>query len=124
MPIHTTTQAPLINHLAPNQGLFTATYTKMKSGEWGLRIQAKTRLHFSEGSVALVTKKDGSTKEELIGRVVWKDEEKMVYLATIKPASSTRTKARGERGYCAECGERITRNPQRCWETGGTCYSE
>lgn len=26
--------------------------------------------------------------------------------------------------YCDECGERITDKNQKCWETGGTCYTE
>jgi hypothetical protein len=56
----------------------SATYTKLKSGEWGLRIVGPAP---SAGAEILVQKKDGSTKMEKIGKVVWEGDN--VALATV-----------------------------------------
>lgn len=45
----------------------TATYTKLKSGNWGIRVQGEAKA----GDYVSVTKKDGTTKTERIERVVW-----------------------------------------------------
>lgn len=44
-----------------------ATYTKLKSGEWGIRVEGSAR----EGQTVTVRKKDGTTKQEKIVKVVW-----------------------------------------------------
>jgi len=45
----------------------TTTYTKLKSGEWGVRMAGTPKV----GARVSVSKKDGSTKTETIARVVW-----------------------------------------------------
>jgi hypothetical protein len=45
----------------------SATYTKLKSGEWGVRVQGDARV----GQVVTVKKRDGTTKTETIEKVVW-----------------------------------------------------
>ena len=54
-----------------------ATYTKLRSGEWGIRSTAK----IESGQMVTVTKRDGDTKTERVARVVWSGGG--VWLATI-----------------------------------------
>lgn len=44
------------------------TYTKLKSGEWGLRADGELR----RGDRVVVTKKDGTTKTETVGTIVFR----------------------------------------------------
>jgi hypothetical protein len=94
------------------------SYTKLKSGEWGIRAESA----LTQGATVTVTKKSGETKSEIVGTKVWTDG-KGVWLYAIAPAPAARTSGRGatyERGcgmICDECGERAVRGT-RCWETG------
>jgi hypothetical protein len=56
-----------------------ATYTKLKNGDWGLRLAGAIP---KPGAPVLVTKKDGSTRTERIGRILWQGDG--VALATIE----------------------------------------
>lgn len=47
-----------------------ATYTKLKSGEWGVRVDGCPDL--AAGDVIEVTKRDGSTEVEQIERVLFR----------------------------------------------------
>lgn len=65
-----------------------ATYTKLKDGSWGLRIAASwcksTWVDLNGREPVTVTKRDGTTKIEIIGRVLWSGRTgKCVTLATI-----------------------------------------
>lgn len=44
-----------------------ATYTKLKSGDWGIRVLGVV----AEGSSITVTKKSGETRTEVIRKVLW-----------------------------------------------------
>jgi hypothetical protein len=44
------------------------TYTKLRTGEWGVRIVGKAPI---VGQAVKVQKRDGETKEETIGGIVW-----------------------------------------------------
>ena len=46
-----------------------ATYTKLKSGDWGIKLAGKA----TPGQRINVTKKSGETKAETVGSVVWTD---------------------------------------------------
>lgn len=46
----------------------TASYTKLKSGEWGIRVEGGTP---KSGERITVVKKSGETKTETIAKVVW-----------------------------------------------------
>ena len=61
-----------------------ATYTKLKDGSWGVRVEGITK---PEGNIT-VTKKDGTSKEETIKTVVWSGNG--VYLCSIVPTSNAR----------------------------------
>ncbi len=65
-----------------------ATYTKLKTGNWGVRSTEEIRV----GQVVHVTKKDGSGKDETIDKVVWSGNG--VWLAAIR---QTANPARGQR---------------------------
>lgn len=47
----------------------SATYTKLKSGAWGIRISGGTAP--TVGAKITVTKKSGETKVETVTKVVW-----------------------------------------------------
>ena len=93
----------------------TTTYTKLKDGTWGLR--ATTAI---SGQVT-VTKRDGSTKTEQVGARVWHGNG--VWLYTIAGQTGHKAHSHSRRRECEECGEIIQSPNQRCWETGGTCFS-
>lgn len=44
-----------------------ATYTKLRSGEWGLRIKGEAKT----GLKVKVTKRSGEVKTETVDRVIW-----------------------------------------------------
>lgn len=86
----------------------TATYTKLRNGSWGLRLTHDA----NPGATVTVTRRDGSTKTEIVGRILWSDGR--VALATIdartgRPAGY-RASAAGRCG-CA------------CHGRGGACQS-
>lgn len=44
-----------------------ATFTKLKNGDWGVRVEGEV----TEGQSIVVTKKDGSTDVKTIQKVLW-----------------------------------------------------
>src|SRR3954465_9181542 len=64
-----------------------ATYTKLKSGEWGVRVEGKP----TTGCRITVMTKSGASKVETIGKVLWSGNG--VSLCTIVPANITKTPA-------------------------------
>lgn len=63
----------------------SASYTKLKSGEWGIRVEGTV----SSGDTVSVKKKDGTTKVEKVGKIIWTGNG--VSLCTV-----------GEKGTCTE----------------------
>lgn len=81
-----------------------ATYTKLQSGSWGVRVTGDTP---KRGQTVTVTKKDGGTKREIIVRVVWSGNG--VHLCAIeqqpsKPKSVCYSCGCEFRGYGDYCG--------------------
>ena len=72
------------------------TYAKLRDGTWGIRAEGTVRA----GETVTVRKKDGPTKTETVGKVLWEGEG--VTLASI--GSSNTGKSRGG-AVCAECGK-------------------
>lgn len=101
-------------------GTSQITYTKLHSGEWGLRGHG-----LSSGTSVTVTKRDGSRKTETVGRILWTGQDG-TQLATIggsshshsRASSSPRTRRDG-RYECEECGDYVYPGSS-CWETGMT----
>lgn len=94
------------------------TYTKLRSGEWGLRIQGSARV----GQAITVTKKSGETKTEYVRNIIWAGNG--ITLAAIdtmdRPAGkSYQPRRRSGRYECSECGEYHTEGDgTHCWEDG------
>lgn len=75
-----------------------ATYTKLRDGSWGLRIQGIT----DNLNAVTVTKKSGESKTEYVDRILWRGNG--IMLATI--AKKPRRVSRWEReDQCEICGK-------------------
>ena len=57
----------------------SATYSKLKSGEWGIRVQGTVKAV----DVVTVTTKSGEVKTETVAKVVWTGQG--VTLCAVKP---------------------------------------
>jgi hypothetical protein len=99
----------------------TVTYMKLRSGDWGLR-----GYNLKEHSTVQVKKKDGTSKTETVGKVVWRGDDGLTFAAIGKGHSPNESGGGGHsydrrapRGKyeCEECGEYVTPGT-RCWETG------
>jgi hypothetical protein len=78
----------------------TATYTKLQSGNWGVRVRGE----IEAGDRITVTKKDGTTKVETIERVLWTGNGVSLCAINQRPAH---TNYRGSGGSSIE---RLYRN--------------
>jgi hypothetical protein len=78
----------------------SATYTKLKSGEWGVRVEGAVK----EGQSVTVRKKNGETKTETVKKVVWSGGGISLCAVTGGSGSSYTPRAsRGRRTGCS-CG--------------------
>jgi len=66
----------------------SATYTRLRDGSWGLRVQSSGK---PSGNIT-VTTKAGKTKTETIDRVLWSGD--CVHLCSVVESTE-----------CAECGK-------------------
>lgn len=90
-----------------------ATFTKLRSGAWGLRVTGGAA---SPGAFLAVTKRDGTTQQVTVGEVVWqgKDEKTGQPIAICTMAKAAPKKARKWR----PCGYPGC-NPSHCDECDG-----
>lgn len=65
------------------------TWTKLKSGEWGLRATEA----LVEGATTTVAKKDGSTSTAVVGKLVWQGNGAFLYGTGPKPAAEQKAPA-------------------------------
>lgn len=72
-----------------------ATYKQLKNGAWGIRVGGIVLA----GETITVTKRDGSSKVETIGRVLWTGDG--VSICTIKRSAGSRGSRRNN-GYGRE----------------------
>jgi hypothetical protein len=100
------------------------TFTKLKDGSWGLRIEGSAVV----GDTVTVTKKSGETSHETVGHIVWTNGE--ITLATIaaKAGSGERSRRRPARGehYCRNgqdphSGKCCTGHHLGGYDCGATC---
>ncbi len=90
-----------------------ATYTKLRSGEWGIRINLAVYPEPEAGSLLAVAKRSGETKQERVVRVLWTGDGydgEPVALATIE---------RENRGARSRSGKR--HHPEYRTTSGGRC---
>jgi hypothetical protein len=81
----------------------TATWARLRSGEWGLRVEGPTP---RPGDSLEVRAKDGRTARATVGRVVWSDGQ--VSLATVERAPRRRPRCacachQGSTPACSDC---------------------
>ncbi len=80
------------------------TYTKLRSGDWGVRGPAA---HVLRGMSVTVTKRSGETKCEVVGRIIWTGQDKRtktnVSIAEVVKQARARS-PRGSRSSCRRCG--------------------
>jgi hypothetical protein len=98
----------------------SATYSKLNTGDWGVRIVGGKP---NEGERVTVTKKDGTAKAEIVGRVLWSGQG--VYLCTIAPKGAAPSAPPSGGGSFSRrrawrpCGYPGCRQGQHCDECGG-----
>ena len=93
-----------------------ATYTKLRSGEWGVRVQGTATV----GQTITVQKKSGETKSETVAAVVWSGNG-ITLCALGRSAAAPKGKVwSGDRfnGYGARRGGYV-----RACKTDGNCSS-
>jgi len=73
-----------------------ATYSKLKSGDWGIRVEGVVK----PGATVTVVKKDGSTKSETVSRVLWTGNG--ISLCAIGASGNGRRSASSQQ--CDNCG--------------------
>lgn len=87
------------------------TYTKLRSGDWGIRVQGIPQ----PGQQVLVRRKDGKAKWERVDRVLWKGDGIAlcsIAMPNVRPSYGPRFPSRRDDGatkVCWECGRRFTR---------------
>lgn len=74
----------------------SVTYSKLRSGDWGIRSTTELQ----PGQSVTVVKRDGGKKTETVDKLVWSGNG--VWLATIRPSSRGSSPNGGN--VCAECG--------------------
>lgn len=85
------------------------TYTKLKDGSWGVRINAGATV--KSGQSVMVIKKDGSSKVETIKTVLWTGDG--VSLCSIAQTAKNGSQA-ARPGTCVSCGESCNPKYKRC----------
>ena len=58
----------------------SATYTKLRTGDWGIRVQERA---VAAGDVVTVHKRDGSTQQETVTNVLWQGVQGVVLCAIV-----------------------------------------
>lgn len=90
------------------------TYTKLKSGAWGVRAAGK----LSDGATVTVAKRDGSTKVETIAKVLWSGKDsktgEIISLCAITQSNGGSNGHSHRPGICANCGDPCNPKYRRC----------
>ena len=100
----------------------STTYTKLRDGSWGVRGTGLVA-----GARTSVIKRDGSSKTETVGRVLWTGPDG-VSIATVEQqakdsgAASTRSRSSRSGGRCRSCGGPIV-DAAHQQAMGGYCGS-
>lgn len=90
-----------------------ATYTKLKSGDWGIKIVGGGALR--EGVQVQVRKKSGDLKYETIAKILWRGPD-----GTLLCAISQRSGSGS--GYTSRTGSSTTASSGTCPNCGGKIY--
>lgn len=97
-----------------------ATYTKLRTGEWGVKISGvSTPVSFTPNYSVTVTKKDGTQKSERIAKIVWQGEG--VAVCAITKQATTYTVNRNSDVYVGRNGNEMVRGCSACRSLGRMC---
>lgn len=91
------------------------TYTKLRDGSWGLRGH-----RLVAGQVVEVVKRDGTTKREVVGYVLWTGPDG-TSIARIG-GQQAKTKSRTGGKVCAFCHRRVSRLYEDLEDGGVKCH--
>lgn len=86
-----------------------ATYTKLRDGSWGIKL---TGVSGTIPVSVLVTKRDGSTKQERIAKVLWRGDDAMI--------CSLESKQKTHQNY-GGTGYRMVKGCGACRQLGKMC---
>jgi len=95
-----------------------ATYTKMRNGAWGVRVAGVATV----GQSIVISKRDGSSKAETVGVVLWTgiaQDGRQASLVTIAPTARSSAPYRNTVHYGGRNGG-YTRRGQPCGYPGCT----
>lgn len=95
-----------------------ATYTKLQSGNWGIRLTGSESIP-APGDKVTVSKKDGTTKLEIVDKLVHQGDG--YALCSIRQAAAPQraSKRRCWPGMeCPSCGSEPLNRALQCWECG------
>jgi len=98
------------------------TYAKLRDGSWGVRLEGDS----VQGTVILVKKRSGETKQERLAARVWSGNGVSLWSIDSGEArqSSRVSSARARSGNgCSECRQTATRTAQ-IWEECDRCGTE
>jgi len=97
-----------------------ATFTKLRDGNWGLRVTGGTP---APGQTINVSKKDGAVVRKTIGKVLWKGPDACLCTVEDDRPSNPGTSGRrsgGSSGCCRECRGALVSAPHHR-AMGGLC---
>lgn len=91
-----------------------ATYTKLRSGEWGIRMEGAAK----PGMTVAVKTKAGKVKSETIAKVVWSGNGISICAISQRPAeASSHSSTKSE-----YCGYECPVTGMRCCAKNGPCH--
>lgn len=98
----------------------TTTYARLRNGEWGLRVQGAIP---APGTTLVVAKRDGSTKQEVVEKVVWSgDGVALCAIARVSaPELDEHTSGVGAMEVCGYTGKRWLNTGGLCPHCGDQC---
>jgi hypothetical protein len=95
----------------------TASPMKLKSGEWGARVQGAAR----QGDIITIVTKAGKTWQARVERVLWTGDGVAICATSSLDRSGPSRRGYGP-GRCIECGDAgrlgtgCTGDPRRCYD--------
>lgn len=109
----------------------SATYTHLRDGSWGVRLVGTAK----QNQVVTVVKKDGTSKTEIVARVLWTGRDsksgQTISLCTLAAQGGSGTYA-DKHGYnggsnagtvrCRHCGKRTAEGDDWCMVCGRADY--
>jgi len=95
------------------------TYAKLQTGNWGIRLTGSESIP-APGQSINVSKRDGTTKTEIIDRVIHQGEG--YALCSIRQSAAPQRSTGKRRCYpgmeCPSCGSEPLNRALQCWECG------